>query len=96
MTMTFASNFFSNFFSKIRKFCKKALLTRASFILFLVSLAILKDEIYKIKGHDCEPHIALYMFLEGVNRELATFTLGINTTDPLKHATRDRQKRRQF
>ena len=94
--MTSASNFFSKFFSKIRKFCKKALLTRTSFILFLVSLAILKDEIYKTKGHDCEHHIAFWMFLEGLNRELATFKLGINTRDPLKHATRDRQKRRQF
>ena len=92
--MTSASNFFSKCFSKIRKFGKKALLTRASFILFLVSLAILKDEIYKIKGHDCEHHITFWMFLEGLNRELATFKLGIDTTDPLKHATRDRQKRR--
>ena len=51
MTMTSASNFFSKFF-------KKALLTRASFMLFVVSLAILEDKIYKTKGHDCEHHIA--------------------------------------
>ena len=94
--MTSASSSLSKFFSKIRKFCKKALLTRASFMLFLVSLAILEDKIYKTKGHDCEHHIAFWMLLEGLNRELATFTLGINTTDPLNHATRDRQKRRQF
>ena len=65
-------------------------------MLFLVSLAILEDDIYKTKGHDCENHIAFWMFLEGFNRELATFKLGINTTNPPKHATRDRQKRRQF
>ena len=50
-------------------------------MLFLVSLAILEDDIYKTKGHDCEHHIAVWMFLEGLNRELATFKLGINTTD---------------
>ena len=50
-------------------------------MLFLVSLAILEDDIYKTKGHDCEHHIAFWMFLEGLNRELATFKLGINTTD---------------
>ena len=71
----------STFFSKIRKFCKKALLTLASFILFLVSLAILEDNIYKTKGHDCEHHIAFWILLEGLNREIATFTLGINITD---------------
>ena len=65
-------------------------------MLFLVSLAILEDDIYKTKGHDCEHHIAFWMFLESLNRELATFKLEINTTNPLKHATRDRQKRRQF
>ena len=50
-------------------------------MLFLVSLAILEDDSYKTKGHDCEHHIAVWMFLEGLNRELATFKLGINTTD---------------
>ena len=50
-------------------------------MLFLVSLAILEDKIYKTKGHDCEHHIAFWMFLEGLNRELATFKLEINTTD---------------
>ena len=74
--MTSASSFLSKFFSKIRKFCTKALPTRSSFIFFLVSLAFLEDKIYKTKGHDCEHHIAFWMLLEGLNWELATFTLG--------------------
>ena len=77
MTVTSASNFLSKVFSKIENFLRRLYqLVHHSFF-FLVSLAILEVKIYKTKGHDCEHHIAFWVFLESLNRELATFTLGI-------------------
>ena len=34
-------------------------------MLFLVSLAILEDKIYKTKGQDCEHSIGVLKFLDG-------------------------------
>ena len=47
MTMISASDFFSKCFSKMRKLCTKAQLPRDSFMLCLVSVTILEDDIFK-------------------------------------------------